>query len=86
MPSPGKDAVVGGGDGARVVGNDQFDSDGPYCDGSVSQDDCEPMRGAGRLNGSGSSLICAEVVDRGRYGAGSGGTGGASRILCRLST
>ena len=33
------------------------------------------------MNGSGSSLICADVVDAGRYGAGRGGTGGTDSRL-----
>ena len=72
---------MGGGEGGCVVGKDQLERVGGYCEGSVSHDDCEPMRGACRLNGSGSSLICADVVDVGRYGAGRGGTGGTDSRL-----
>ena len=46
VPRPGRDAVVGEGDGAQVVGKDQLESEAPYWEGSVSQEDCEPMRGA----------------------------------------
>ena len=81
VPRAGSDAAVGGGEGGWVVGKDQLDNVGWYCEGSVSQDDWEPLRGACFLNGSGSSLIWAEVVDLGRYGAGRGGTGGTDSRL-----
>ena len=35
------------------------------------------------MKGSGSLLICAEVVELGRYGAGRGGTGGTDSRLAK---